>query len=469
MGRRIQILNNIRNLFYSFTFANLLQTTAVLLFIVTFSHFGEIGEYSNYRQFSYVIDFSTGIVLFGLNLILLKNDQEFLSTYFGSIVILILLFTISTLIILYFFNFIAKLSLLVYIILVFFNAINQIFFNMMVKYRLVKDAIVTSVVFFLISTFSLTLLYFTKQYSFLNVTFIRSACIFASFFIGFFSLFSKIRLYDLNYSYSSIMIVAKKAFPLGISILLGTLSLYVDKGVAKKLFVDLNFNIYSNGTFDIPFIGLIIANISVYFLPTLSEKFQSKDFTGFRILLEKLIRFGWYINGFIYTLILFNAHTIVVLLFSDKYEASVNIFLIYSVGLLFRILVYTHLIVSVEKEKKILIRMVGELALNILFSVILAHYYGLTGLVLGPLLVLAFYTVPLNFYWILTATEINFFKLVPIKHLILYLIRSIMVYFIANKVCTYLSINAIITFIISFTFLVFVNRKEISYCLKLIR
>lgn len=185
------------------------------------------------------------------------------------------------------------------------------------------------------------------------------------------------------------------SLPLGISSLIGMLSIQLDKFVISGFFTPEQFAVFSIGAMELPFISIFSNSVNSVLLPSISEPgLNSNKAEIFRGAVRKnaLIIFPLAMLFFIY------ARPIITLLYTPLYIDSVPFFQVYLLILPLRAAVFGVIFLALGKTKYILYNAFITLCLNLILNIILVKYIGMMGAALATVIV-TWISVFLYLYW----------------------------------------------------------------------
>lgn len=170
------------------------------------------------------------------------------------------------------------------------------------------------------------------------------------------------------------------SIPLGVSSIMGTISVQLNRLVVSSSFSTEMFAIFTNGAFEIPVIGLVTGSIMTVLIPEFVKRLQDNN----------SMDDVWHLwnNATIKTAIflfpsaiflLFFSQDVMVTLFSSKYSESSVIFRIYLLVTFVRITQYGSLLQSMGKTNLILATSIMGLIINLILSKISIPLFGLSG------------------------------------------------------------------------------------------
>lgn len=448
----------------SISVASVLQSVVIFAFIFTMSHFSSETEYAEYRRTFYVVDFTTALSLFGLGTLMLRKPIKAL---YNDIVPMVLIINFIQIVTVTVFVFIQHLTLLRYLEIVLF-----IFFNTL--YHLSISVIVLKnerrLYFRCTSTcfFSTTLLLITfVHFDLLNY---RSAylirLLILAFYIIPFLLYVGNRLWKIRMpSMGHTLELLKEAAPIGLGVLLGSCTQYIDKFIASMMDAH-QLAVYANASADIPFVGQAISTMSVFFVPIIHMCYLKKDIKGACSNLSNLFIYGWYIGVSVFTMLFCNAEFVVDILYSSRYAESVILFRVFCFAYLFRIVTYTQVIVALELEKIIIKRMMIEMVLQLVLSFILLKLFGTFGLALSVILVLTLWSVPYNVLNFRKRLSCHILDILPVKQMTLFFLKAFIPCLGLVMLMNQFVINRLFVFVASLILYTLLNYKEILYIIR---
>ncbi len=170
----------------------------------------------------------------------------------------------------------------------------------------------------------------------------------------------------------------KYVFPMGLSLIAGIFGQHAEKLVLIANFSTTDFALYSVGSFGIP-LGVLYLSIGNVILPKLSEYSIDNQLKETLLLWKKMITMNSIVTIPIVIFFLISAKQFVVTLFGIEYEASVNIFRIIILSLLFQMLGHGYVLRAYAKTRFILFARVVKMITSILLSYFLVVNFGIVG------------------------------------------------------------------------------------------
>ncbi len=128
---------------------------------------------------------------------------------------------------------------------------------------------------------------------------------------------------------------ARYAVPFGIAIVVGILQANFHQYAVSHYFAAATFAIYSVGCLQIPLVDFIMSPASSVMMVRMSERIGQGRSEGILEMWHDMSRKLALMFVPLVALLLLNAHNIIVLLFTERYLASVPIFMVWSIPILF--------------------------------------------------------------------------------------------------------------------------------------
>lgn len=267
--------------------------------------------------------------------------------------------------------------------------------------------------------------------------------------------------------------------PIGLAGLVGIISLRMDKIIVSSFCSTQDFAIYANGAIEIPFISVITGAISVAILDQMAiycEKKELKNASNlFNVSATKSAIFLFPLMIFL----CFNAKSVIILMFTDKYIDSYIPFVIYLLIFPARIVYYGPTLIALGKSRSILIRSLVELILNLVLSLILIRKFGYNGVAFAGIISTYVWSVPFNLREISKGFQVSLINILPLKQLCQILIFSVLailptflmkLFFQIDTLAIKLMLNLIIytlMVLLLFNYYKFINiRKTIIFLKK---
>jgi O-antigen/teichoic acid export membrane protein len=171
--------------------------------------------------------------------------------------------------------------------------------------------------------------------------------------------------------------------PLGLSLLVGIMSVQLDKIMVSGFFTPQNFAVFSLGAMELPLIGILINSVNSVLLPNLNPKDPSALGKLYRASVRKnaLFIFPLTVVFFIF------AQEFMVFIYGSLYASAALYFRWYLLILPLRVATYGIIFQAMGKTKLVMIDSVVMLVLNAVLNYILIGIYGMQGAAIATLLV----------------------------------------------------------------------------------
>ncbi len=205
------------------------------------------------------------------------------------------------------------------------------------------------------------------------------------------------------------------SIPLGISIMVSTIIIDLDKLIIGYFLGEESVAIYANAGKELPF-SIIPASITAVVLPSIVKLVKCGDVNKAISLWKNAIEISFIILLFLTLTSIIFAPQIISLLYSDKYLSGVFIFRVYSLVLICRITYWGMFLTAFKLTKQILYNTIYCLILNVLLSIMLFHLIGFSGPAIATvisILALAF----LQIYQTSNLLNISMRHMLPWSHL----------------------------------------------------
>jgi O-antigen/teichoic acid export membrane protein len=202
------------------------------------------------------------------------------------------------------------------------------------------------------------------------------------------------------------------SLPLGLSSIIGMLSVQLDKFVISGFFRPEDFAVFSIGAMELPFISILTNSVNAILLPhisesrdTLAEIYKGAARKNALIILPLAVLF------FVY------AQPIITILYSSRYLASVPYFQVYLLILPLRIASPGILMMALGKTKYIMQNSILTLGSNLVLNLVLVRVMGMMGAAVATVIV-TWISVGVYLYWIRYRLHLHIPDLLPLKQLL---------------------------------------------------
>lgn len=243
-----------------------------------------------------------------------------------------------------------------------------------------------------------------------DLKWIVSAVILSAFFQW---LYSRIRLFRyraaLKPDFSFYRQQFAYALPLGLSSLIGMLSIQLDKFVISAYFDPASFAIFSIGAMELPFVSIFTNSVTSVLVPAMSKDGSTQGISQmFRGSVRKnalwifptaLLCYHW-------------APQIISFLYTDRYLAAVEYFRIYLYILPLRVATFGMIFLALGKTRLIMYNAIFTLACNLVLNLILVQYMGMRGAAIATVIVTALSTLA-YILWLNIKMGFSFGQMIP--------------------------------------------------------
>jgi O-antigen/teichoic acid export membrane protein len=374
-----------------------LTTSKVISLIISMisamflSHFRTLEEYGTYSQLLIVINIFTTIFMLGLptsiNFFLAsaKSDEEkqkFISIYYTLSTILSfitgLILVLSTKLIVRYFNNTLIIDFM-YILAIYpwtkiiLSSIENIYIiydktEQLMIFRIFNSILLLIIILF-VEIFNLSF----NTYMFLFIT------VESIFALRVYSIANKL-CGRIRLGFDSDLI--KKIFifsiPLGLSSVLGTLNIELDKLMIGRLLNTEQLAIYTNAAREMP-LTIISSSITAILMPQLVKKIKNNEMNEAIDLWGTTATLSYLFICFFATGLFVYAKDVISLLYSDKYLPGLSVFRIYTIVLLLRSTYFGIILNSMGNTRLIFYSSLASLVLNVVLNYLFYRIFGFVG------------------------------------------------------------------------------------------
>lgn len=449
-----------KSIFTTFSVISCIQTVVVYLYVLFLTRFASETEYASYIAVTYIVDFTVAISLFGFNLLILREDSDYVKQNICSIC------TISTIIGCIIWSVLAIITNMTIqncgwsLGLICVQYLYQLGTCFQIKYKQNNLAFINALVNFVFTIVSLLLLLHFNKLNAETVILVRIVQLIIFSLICYSSIIQHIRPIQ-TLTFSRIKSNLRMAIPIGGASVLGIAIQYIDKLILSTQSAT-DIAQYSVARFEIPFIGIFVANLSLILIPTIKENLQNGNFQLVHNAIKRLFRYGWYFNVIVFTLLFCNAELILTVLYSEAYVASAGIFRIVLLVYLFKVVSYTNVIVALGLEKIIVPRLLAEMFLQVVVSLSFLHLWGIKGLAISLVSILILWDVPYNIYYFMKRTGGTLSDIIPLKEMSIFFAKCFLPSF-AFEYCIGSEVGMMWKLIITMFMISILCFKEIKY------
>ncbi len=209
--------------------------------------------------------------------------------------------------------------------------------------------------------------------------------------------------------------------PLGLSLLIGVLSVQLDKLMISGFFKPEQFAVFSLGAMELPLIGILINSVNAILLPNMS----SIDREQMSAIYSASIRKNAIIIFPLATVFYIFATEFMVFIYGSIYAEAAVYFRIYLMILPLRVATYGIVFQALGKTRLVMMDSILMLIMNAILNLILIRIYGMTGAAIATVivswLIVAVYLFQMHFY-----LKLKLLRLFPLWRLIKNLLVAIL-------------------------------------------
>jgi O-antigen/teichoic acid export membrane protein len=201
--------------------------------------------------------------------------------------------------------------------------------------------------------------------------------------------------------------------PLGLTYLLQSINVYLDKFMVSSYFTPDIYAVYANGTADIPFVGMFTISVVTTALPTFSYMYNTENNKeGVFKLWGELTKNTAVFLYPIFWVLLFFSQSYILFLYSDKYIASIPIFIVFLMKLPLACTVFGNMLIVMNKKIYIVYNMAIGIIINIMLNLLLIKPFAMLGAV-SAALITQILLVILQLFQIHRFSGIKFSQILP--------------------------------------------------------
>lgn len=218
-------------------------------------------------------------------------------------------------------------------------------------------------------------------------------------------------------SISSMAAMMRYSLPLGLSSMIGTISVQLDKMIVASMCSTEDFAVYTNGALEIPMVAIVTGSIAAVILADMRTMIQAERHAdALRLFNLAGIRSATFLMPImIYLLIV--AEPFMTLIWSDKYALSAVPFRFYLLLVPARLVYYGSALMAFGLTKIVLYRSVIGLVLNLLLSILLVRVLGYIGAIVATLITIYAWAVLFNLTVLARAWGCRIRDVIPFKEI----------------------------------------------------
>lgn len=205
------------------------------------------------------------------------------------------------------------------------------------------------------------------------------------------------------------------SIPMGMSTLVGTLSVEMDKLLIGKLMDTAELAIYTNSAKELP-LTIVATSITAVLLPQIARMIKDKKTEEAVHLWGNATVLSYIIISLLVSGIFVYAEDVMMLLYSEKYLPGLSVFRIYTLILLIRCTYFGMILNSLGQTKKILFCSIVNLLLNAVLNPVFYCILGMEGPALATFTAMLLITLAM-LCMTSRATNISYAKVFPWKEI----------------------------------------------------
>lgn len=418
------------------SFGKIINRLSALFAIIYLSYHLPKSDYGSYRQVWILFNTLVPILSLGIPISvnyffpLLEEDEKksfIFQTYFslsilGFMFTLLFFFGASSFGLL--FNNVQIVDLIKYFSIIPFLALPTLFYqNLFVcidnPLLATKVSLLSSLGYFLSIVIPLQYGYSIIEMIYCLTIFYLIQFIFISFL--YYNIFKK---YNFNFNFNLILKQFKYAIPVGFTSAIGIVTINIDNLFISSYFNPIKLAEYANGAMELPFVGIITGSVMAVLMPEFVKRYSDgKSDDVIKLWHSSITKVATLFFPIMCFLFVFSDQ-LIVLLFSDKYVQSAEIFRIYLLQLPCRITIFGIILLSMNKTSFVLKSTLLCLLINLFLNFILINRLGIIGPAIATIISLYFISL-IQLFKISFSLKSNIFEIFPWKYLITILLFSV--------------------------------------------
>ena len=184
-----------------------------------------------------------------------------------------------------------------------------------------------------------------------------------------------------NIKVKNINLILLSSFPFIGAILASGSADYIDGFLVKHFFTNQDFSIYRYGAKELPLVLILANSLGASMIPLIHQNLSQ----GILSLKESAGRL-LHISFPIALLLMIFSQPLFSYFFTENFNGAVIVFQTYLLLIIPRLVFPQTILQSLDGGKWIFISAITELALNVVFSILLLHLFGLMGIALGTVI-----------------------------------------------------------------------------------
>lgn len=212
--------------------------------------------------------------------------------------------------------------------------------------------------------------------------------------------------------------ILKFSFPMLLSMLLGTISINLDKLIIGKLMSTEDFALYSNMSKELPF-SFVAASLTTVITPQIVKYLHRGDMNSFKRLWGDYLEVGYFVTWTLIIGLFFISPELIKLLYSQKYldSTGVIVFRLYLIVAAFRFTYFGMIPSALGKTKVILRYTFIAITINIILNYPFFYILGMIGPAISTIISMLISAI-LYFSHSLKLVHLKFLDVISLKNVI---------------------------------------------------
>jgi O-antigen/teichoic acid export membrane protein len=218
-------------------------------------------------------------------------------------------------------------------------------------------------------------------------------------------------------SLSTMGAMLRYSVPLGLSSMIGTISIQLDKMIVASMCSTEDFAIYTNGAMEIPMVAIITGSIASVILADMREMIEDgKNQDALRLFNLAAVRSGSFLLPImVYLLVV--AEPFMTMVWSEKYAQSAYPFRFYLLLVPARLVFYGSALMAFGKTRIVLYRSIVSLVLNLILSILFVRIFGYIGAIIATILTIYIWSVIFNLLVLAKSWECRIRDVIPFREI----------------------------------------------------
>lgn len=383
------------------TLVKVLTTLLTMLSAMLLSRFRTLEEYGTYSQIQLVVTVAVTVFAIGIpnsiNYFLAKADtvkeqEEFLSVYYTTCTVAgitagILVVFMLPLFLVYFKN--QTLSIYWYFLLLYpwtkimLSGIE----NILVVYQNLRKLFLFKISYGII-TLAVIMLAWLAEIPFYTYMFLFLATEIVFSIWTYIIALQEAKGLHVSFEKKLIKAILVFSLPIGLSSIVSTISIEVDKLLIGYLYTTEEMAIYTNASKEMP-VSIVATSITAVLMPQLVKMLAKGKKEEAICLWGKATQLSYIFIAFIAAALFVFAPEVITILYSQKYLSGTDVFRVYSLVLLLRVTYFGMVLNAIGKTKFIFYTSIVSLVLNVILNLICYFVFGFIGPAIATFLSIA--------------------------------------------------------------------------------